>query len=276
MQTVIISPEEQEVHANALRILNLSRVKYVVAGAAAVGFYTGLWRNTKDLDLFLVPSDVTAALTALAANGYTVETPAPHWLAHAYCGSFYVDLIHGFGGWRASVDEQWYDRGQPTTVLGQPVRMAPVEDLIWIKAYVGHRERFDGADVLHLLNARHETIDWMHLLHRFEPCWQLLLFYIHLYRFVYPSNRSDIPQWLVHELINRWQTQRHEPVENPKECRGTLIDRYSFLIDIQQGYHDAREKWAIAQGWTVRDLQEDRAQADRMVRDGMVRPNRIA
>jgi hypothetical protein len=276
MQPVIISAEEQEVHANALRILNLSHVKYVVAGAAAVGFYTGLWRDTKDLDLFLVPDDVTAALTALAANGYTVETPAPHWLAHAFCGAFYVDLIHGFGGWRATIDEQWYDRGQPATVLGQPVRISPVEDLIWIKAYVAHRERFDGADILHLVNACHESIDWLHLLRRFEPCWQLLLFYVNLYLFVYPSNRSDLPQWFVQELLDRWRAQRHQPPEHPRECRGTLIDRYSFLIDIREGFHDAREKWVLAQGWTIRDLENDRAEAEQIVRQGRVRPARVA
>lgn len=276
MQPVLISAEEQEVHANALRILNLSRVKYVVAGAAAVGFYTGLWRNTKDLDLFLVPEDVTAALTALAASGYTVVTPAPHWLAHAYCGSFYVDLIYGFGGWRAAIDDQWYDRGQPTTVLGQPVRMCPVEDLIWIKAYVAHRERFDGADILHLINACAHSIDWVHLLRRFEPCWQLLLFYVNLYQFTYPSNRSDFPQWFVRELIDRWRAERHAPVEQPPECRGTLIDRYSFLIDVREGLRDGREKWVLAQGWTLRDLELDHAEAEQTLRQGRVRPDRVA
>lgn len=276
MQPIIVSAAEQEAHANALRILTLSKIEFVVAGAAAVGYYTGLWRNTKDLDLFLTPENLTAALTALAANGYTVEVPAPHWLAHAYCGPFYVDLIFGFGGWRAEIDEQWYDRGRPTTVLGETVRMCPVEDLIWIKAYVAHRERFDGADVLHLINSCHGSMDWRHLLRRFDPCWQLLFFYVNLYRFVYPSNKSDVPAWLVHELVDRWQAQRTEPATNPRECRGTVIDRYSFLIDIHEGYDDGREPWVIAQGWTKHDLEEDRIEAERTVREGNVRPDRVA
>lgn len=276
MQPIIVSAAEQEAHANALRILTLSKIEFVVAGAAAVGYYTGLWRNTKDLDLFLTPEDLTAALTALAANGYTVEVPAPHWLAHAYCGPFYVDLIFGFGGWRAAIDRQWYDRGRPTTVLGEPVRMCPVEDLIWIKAYVAHRERFDGADVLHLINACHASMDWRHLLRRFDPCWQLLFFYVNLYRFVYPSNKSDVPAWLVHELVDRWQAQRTKSAANPRECRGTVIDRFSFLIDIREGYVDGREPWVIAQGWTKHDLEEDRIEAERTVREGNVRPDRVA
>lgn len=276
MQPVIVSAEEQEVYANALRILNLNHVPYVIGGAATVGFYTGLWRNTKDLDLFLTPRDLTAALIALSAEGYTVEVPAPHWLAHAYCGSFYVDLIFGFGGWRAMVDKQWIDRGHPATVHGQPVRMCPVEDLIWIKAYVAHRERFDAADILHLINACHRSIDWRYVLHRFEPCWQLLLFYLNLYQFVYPSDRSDIPAWLVHELVDRWRAQRQQPVANPRECRGTLIDRFSFLIDIREGYEDARVPWALAHGWTAHDLAKDRQEAEEVLKNGEVRPDRVA
>ncbi len=276
MNPVVISAAEQEAHASALRILNASNIEFVVAGAAAVGYYTGLWRNTKDLDLFLTPGDVTAALTALASNGYMVEVPAPHWLAHAYRGLYYVDLIFGFGGWRAPIDRQWYERGQPTTVLGEPVRMCPVEDLIWIKAYVAHRERFDGADVLHLINACHRSIDWRHLLTRFDRCWQLLMFYVNLYRFVYPSDQADIPAWLVRELIDRWRIQRQQPVRNPCEFRGTLIDRYSFLVDVREGYLDGREPWVLAQGWTTRDLEQDRLEAERTVKEGNVRPDRVA
>ncbi|MGH2461731.1 MAG: nucleotidyltransferase [Chloroflexota bacterium] len=276
MQPLIVSAAEQEAHANALRILTTSKIEFVVAGAAAVGYYTGLWRNTKDLDLFLTPEDLTPALTALAASGYTVEVPAPHWLAHAYRGPYYVDLIFGFGGWRAPIDRQWYERGRPTSILGQSVRMCPVEDLIWIKAYVAHRERFDGADVSHLINATHQSMDWRYLLRRFDHCWQLLFFYVNLYRFIYPSSQSDVPAWLVHELVDRWHAQRTQPVSNPLECRGTLIDRYSFLVDIREGYHDGREPWVLAQGWTKRDLEADRREAERTVQEGNVRPDRVA
>src|SRR5579883_2393980 len=276
MNPVVISAAEQEAHASALRILNASNIEFVVAGAAAVGYYTGLWRNTKDLDLFLTPGDVTAALTALASNGYMVEVPAPHWLAHAYRGLYYVDLIFGFGGWRAPIDRQWYERGQPTTVLGEPVRMCPVEDLIWIKAYVAHRERFDGADVLHLINARHRAIDWDYLMYRFGPCWPLLLFYVYLYRFVYPSDHADIPPRIIQSLLDRWHSSRAQPPADPRECRGPLLDRYSFLVDLANGLRDGREPWALAQGWTRQDLERDREEARRILAAGLVRPDRQA
>jgi len=192
-----MSVEEQEVHAEALRVLNEAGIHYVVSGAVALGYYTDIWRNTKDLDLFLVRHDKDAALAALAAHGYQVDSPAAHWLSNARRGEYYVDLIHGFGGWRAPIDDTWHSRGPSAQVLGHEVRIAPVEELIWIKCYVAHRERFDGADVLHLIQATHKTLDWKHLVARFDQCWQLLFYYLNLYRFTYPDNHSDIPSWLI-------------------------------------------------------------------------------
>jgi hypothetical protein len=276
MEPKIMSAEEQEVHAEALRILNQAGIHYVVSGAVALGHYTGLWRNTKDLDLFLVRQDLTAALTALVTQGYTVGVPAAHWLAHANKGQYYVDLIHGFGGWRAAVDNEWYLQGPPATLLGQKVRVAPVEELIWIKSYVAHRERFDGADILHLIQSCHATMDWSHLLQRYGPCWQLLLFYLNLYLFSYPSQRNDIPDWLLWELRQRWKASRAQPAPEPPISRGPLLDRFSYLIDIQEGLRDGRVPWAEAQGWTARNIAEDRAEAERMVSEGRVRPARAA
>jgi hypothetical protein len=276
MRAKLMTPEEQEVHADALRILNTAGIHYVVSGAVALGHYTGIWRNTKDLDLFLVRTDLTAALTTLAAHGYVTRTPAQHWLAHAHRGNYYVDLIHGFGGWRAAIDEEWYARGPSAVVLGQPVRIAPVEELIWIKAYVGHRERFDGADIVHLIQACHECLDWDHLLQRFTACWQLLAFYLNLYEFIYPTNRSHVPAWVRQDLLERWKQEQRAPAAFPPICRGPLLDRFSFLIDVTEGWRDGRVPWAEAQGWTGGDIARDRAEAERMVEEGRVRPERVA
>jgi hypothetical protein len=271
-----MTTEEQEVHSEALRLLNRAGIHYVVSGAVALGYYTGIWRHTKDLDLFLVRQDLTPALTLLASHGYVVATPAAHWLASARKGQYYVDLIHGFGGWRAPVDDDWYVRGRPATVLGQPVRVAPIEELIWIKSYVAHRERFDGADILHLIQACHATIDWERLIERFDAAWRLLLFYVCLYMFVYPDSRSDIPGWVTAELAERWRRQPTPQVGIPPICGGTLIDRFSFLIDVREGLADGRLLFAEAQGWSEHDLELDRREAEAMVERGMVRPESAA
>jgi hypothetical protein len=271
-----MSVEEQLVHSEALRILNEVGVHFVVSGAVALGHYTGLWRSTKDLDLFLVRKDLHRALDVLSANGYAVENQSDHWLSNARRGQYYVDLIHGFGGWRASIDEEWYRRGVPALVLGQPVRVSPVEELIWIKAYVAHRERFDGADILHLIQASGPTLDWQHLLDRFGECSDLLLFYVCLHDFVYPSRRGDVPEWVRERVIDRIREPLPSDVARSKVCRAPLLDRFSYLVDIRNGWADGRVPWAGAQGWTARDVESDREEAQAMVDAGRVRPERAA
>jgi len=276
MKPKLLSVEEQETYAEALHLLNESGIRYVVSGAVALGYYTGLWRNTKDLDLFLVQKDLTAALTVMATHGYTVGTPAPHWLANAIKGNYYVDLIHGFGGWRAAVDDVWYERGPKSTLLGQSVRVAPVEELIWIKSYVAHRERFDAADILHLIQACHQKLDWQHLIDRYGPCWEVLLFYLNLYEFAYPTCRSDIPAWVRQQFRERWRISRREPVRQPAVTQGTLLDRFSYLIDLDEGLVDGRLPWVEAQGYSERALAQDREEATQMVREGKVNPAKVA
>ena len=38
-------------------------------------------------------------------------------------------------------------------MFGQPVRVIGPEDLVWAKLFVLDRERFDGADIAHVLRA---------------------------------------------------------------------------------------------------------------------------
>ena len=50
-----IPEEEREVYRRALQALNDAAVPYVVAGAYAIYEHTGIYRQTKDLDLFVEP-----------------------------------------------------------------------------------------------------------------------------------------------------------------------------------------------------------------------------
>ena len=53
--------------------LNAVELPYVVAGAFALQHHTGIWRNTKDLDLFLTAEAVPEALKHLEEQGFEVE-----------------------------------------------------------------------------------------------------------------------------------------------------------------------------------------------------------
>jgi hypothetical protein len=111
--------------------------------------------------------------------------------------------------------------------------------MMWSKAFVQERERFDGADVVHLLEGLGATLDWARLLRRFADHWPVLLSHIVLFRFVYPRRREQVPQWVVDELVARFRAERQE--DGNHVCRGTLLSREQYLSDVSGGgYTDAR------------------------------------
>src|ERR1043165_6818597 len=113
-------PEIQaETVRRALASLNSEHVPYVVEGAFAIYFYCGIWRSTKDLDLFVEEINVPRALGALSRAGFDTYTENPVWLSKAVLNGCCVDIIHGSGNLVAKIDRLWIDRGQPAVILGQ-------------------------------------------------------------------------------------------------------------------------------------------------------------
>src|SRR5581483_12407854 len=87
-------PEEAaKLYREVLLAMNEHRIPYAVAGAFALQKYTGIWRLTKDLDLFMKPEDVPAALENLARHQFRCEILDPVWLSKAHRGDYFVDLI---------------------------------------------------------------------------------------------------------------------------------------------------------------------------------------
>src|SRR5581483_12354485 len=60
-----IPEQARELYKRALRALNAAGVPYVVAGAYAIYEHTGVYRETKDLDLFVEPGQVASAARTL-------------------------------------------------------------------------------------------------------------------------------------------------------------------------------------------------------------------
>ncbi len=112
---------------------------------------------------------------------------------------------------------------------------------MWSKAFIMERERYDGADVAHVLRACAATLDWPRLIRRFGPHWHVLLSHLVLFAFVYPSERHLVPDWVVRELSGRFVQEMGLPPSPARVCRGTLLSRAQYLVDIERwGYRDAR------------------------------------
>jgi hypothetical protein len=232
--------EELDARGDALRALAASGLPHLVAGAYAFAEYTGIVRDTKDLDVFLRERDVEAALATLEGAGFRTEIEDPTWIAKGFRGEWFVDLIFSSGNGVAVVDDRWFDHARPGTVLGVPVRLAPPEEMIWSKGFVLERERYDGHDVNHLLHACAEQLDWPRLLERFERYPEVLLAHLLMFRFAYPCERDRVPAAVLETLFAR---VRGGADAFPRICRGPLISRVQYRHDLDvHGYADGR-RW---------------------------------
>jgi hypothetical protein len=236
-----LDEQTAQFYRRVLRVLGETGVPFLVGGAYALHHYTGVIRHTKDLDVFVAPGDAGRLLGALAAAGYRTERTFPHWLGKAFCGDAFIDVIYSSGNGVAEVDAGWFEHAEGGEVLGVPVRFTPAEEMIWSKSFVLERERFDGADIAHLLRARGPRLDWDRLLARFGPYWRVLLCHLVLFGFVYPGRQSVIPARTLDELLGRLAGERANPPADADLCQGTLLSREQYLIDIDQwGFRDAR------------------------------------
>jgi hypothetical protein len=236
-----LDADTRYVYVTALRTLREAGIEFMVGGAHALAPYTGVVRDTKDLDVFLRRRDCDAALRALEAAGFAPELTFSHWLAKAYAGDRFIDLIFSSGNCVAPVDDDWFTHAVPGEVLGVPTLLCPPEEMIWSKAFIMERERYDGADVAHLLLACGPRLDWRRLLQRFGRRWRVLLSHLILFGFIYPGERAMIPGAVMRELLRRLRRERHRPEQDERVCEGTLISRQQYLLDVTHGgYADGR------------------------------------
>jgi hypothetical protein len=234
------APDAFHFYRRVRETLQTSGIPFLLGGAYAFSHYTGIIRHTKDLDIFVRPVDIRAALAVLASAGFRTEMMFTHWLGKAFHGEDFVDIIFSSGNGVCPVDEAWFDHAVDAEVLGMQARLVPAEEMIWQKAYIMERERFDGADVNHLLRANGRHLDWDRLIARFGPHRRLLLGHLILFGFVYPDDRENIPAEVIADL----NAPRKDDVprgDGPRLCRGLLLSRTQYLIDAEEWrYADPR------------------------------------
>ncbi len=237
----LAEPAEADFYRHSMAVLREASVPFLVGGAYAYARYTGVIRHTKDFDVFLRREDLERALAALKQAGYSTELTFPHWLGKAYKGDDFVDLIYSSGNGIARVDERWFEHAVDEKVLGVPAKLAPAEEILWSKSFIMERERYDGADVAHLLLHRAAELDWDRLLDRFGSNWRVLLNHLLLFGYIYPGERQLLPRKVWDELLGRLAAEGPPKPEEEKLCRGTILSRGQYLLDVEErGYRDAR------------------------------------
>ena len=243
MKVTRLSAVTRRFYTSVLTELGQGGIEFLVGGGHALESYLGIGRSVKDLDLFIRERDVSAALALVEQRlGYGTELTFPHWLAKIKRDEReHIDVIFNSGNAVCPVDDECFQHAVPTTVMGLPVRLYPAEEMIWSKAFVMERERYDGADICHLILACHHRLDWPRLLARFGSHWRVLLSHLTLFGFIYPGERHHVPAAVMLELLRRLDAETRVPSPRLRVCRGTLLSREQYLVDVSGwGYADGR------------------------------------
>src|SRR5882762_9489852 len=227
-------PEEQStLFQEVLTILEEKGVPYAVSGAFALRQHTGICRFTKDLDLFMTAKTSKETFAHLRQRGFECEVCDPVWLSKVRKDEFFVDLITGMSNGVIVVEDSWIERAQPAAIYGVSARVLAPEELVASKLFVAKRERFDGADIAHVIYGTHQNFDWNREMELVGENWEILLWSLVLFQYVYPAHTDYVPNWVWHELLQRFCKAITQGDPQPR-FRGSLVDENMFAIDVNE------------------------------------------
>jgi hypothetical protein len=227
-----LDKKEAAFYRTVLQLLNRHRVPYAIAGAFALHQHTGIWRVTKDLDIFMTAEGMSRALMILVKH-FKCEVTDPVWLAKVRSGRFFIDLITGMSNAVFVVDDSWIDRARPAMVLGVKTKILGSEELLVSKLFVIRRERFDGADIAHIVYGSRERIQWKRVMDVVGDHWEILLWSLLLFRYVYPAHSAHVPAHIWDDLLTRLRKELAN-CNSEAPFRGSLVDDNMFAIDVNE------------------------------------------
>ncbi len=269
MALPVTSSTEPELHADqerlyqdVLRLLQEHKVPHVISGAFALQEHTGVRRPAKDLDIFLTSESASVALDHLQKHGFRCEICDPVWLAKAHRDDFFVDFITGMSNAALIVTDSWITRARPATVVGIKTKILAAEELLASKLFVVRRERFDGADIAHIIYATGGHLDWSRILELSGAHWEMLLWTLVLFRYIYPAHSHYVPLLVWTQLVNRLMLKLLNP-EPTARFRGSLVDENMFAIDVKEwGLDDLLSEYRACRAKKI-EWPTDRAEANK-------------
>lgn len=233
------TPQKIKFYKDVISEMNKIQLPYLLGGTYAVMEYTGIKRETKDLDFFCKTGDAPKILNHMKERGFKTQIEDERFVAKIIHNKYYVDLILGSFNSFAFVDDTWMKHAREVIFLGQKIKAISPEDLLWSKVYVKSRDAYHGADINHILLKQGKTLNWKHLLLRMDQHWEILLAMLLNFRFVYPSERGLVPQWLLEELSSRLKNQLTSPIPQKKISRGKFFSDNEYEVDFKEwGFED--------------------------------------
>jgi hypothetical protein len=231
MQT--ITGQEAEVFRQAISALNEAGLPYVIGGGFAVYHYGGVWRNTNDLDVYVDRGMVPEAIEILSCQGFTdggeMAAGDREWIYHGTKGNIVVDVIWQSPSGLSIFDHQQYERAPHGEFLDLPTRYLPADDLVLAKIFTMNLHRCDWPDVLRIVRSCPDGFDWRHVLDSMGEHWPVLLSFIVLFDWVYPTDACCIPMDIRDELVKRKYVS---PVPDTGPTRESMLDPWIYTRPI--------------------------------------------
>jgi hypothetical protein len=216
-------------YRRVLALLGLQPNPFVISGALGLSLQLGRLVDG-EVEICMHAADVPAALEAVSATGLKVERDDAKGRARLLYGAHRVVLRWAlptplFGGY----DDAWFVHARRTRFLGLRVKVAPLEELLWLKMAVPSGASVGDPLVGQMLLDRGTTLDWPRLLGRMGGQEALLLSHIFLFWHRYPeSARTVVPAWVMDDLRERidLRVAFSEPgVLDPREIEQNLAEQ---------------------------------------------------
>jgi hypothetical protein len=234
-----ISDAEWRVYRMVIDEAQKRGIRFALGGAFAVAVYTGYWRNTKDLDLYVLPEyrdRMIAVVQDAGLRDYYDENPYDRWwIYRGHQGDIIVDTMWAMANHRAQIDELWMS-GPEIELRGYRMRVLPVEAMLWDKLYIVQRERCDWPDVLNLLYAEGRHLRWEYLLGRMGADAALLGGVLSVFAWIAPGSARELPDWLWGRLGIRPPAGGAEEID---KARVELLDRRPWFGPDRRKLQDA-------------------------------------
>lgn len=200
----LIPASQWQVYRDGLSALEQRRLRFALGGGYAFSAYSHRWRNTKDLDIYVLPEDREAVVDALTAAGfddyYEQASYDRSWSYRSIRDGTIIDVLWAMCNHVASVEETWLTLGPELDVRGMRLRLLPVEKLVWLKLYVFQRERCDWPDLLNILFTQGPTLDWGALLAELGQDRLLLGGLLAVFRWMCAAQAQELPKWIWSEV----------------------------------------------------------------------------
>ena len=238
VRPLYLAPEEARLFREWLEVLRRVDVPYALGGAYAQYAFTGVWRDSKDVDIFVRPQDVRTLLDAFSEAGFDTELRDPHWLAKVHSAPHLLDILFAVRHMtRLRISDEWLRTSVAARFLGVSSRILGPEEIIATKVYIANRDRFDGADILHLVRGLQGEVDWRRLIDLLEGDEEIVLWHLVLFALTYPMHREWLPRELMRRAFERLQSA--PSLLEDRAFRGTVLDPVSFRVDVSEwGYRD--------------------------------------